>query len=652
MGNIKIMDAALASRVCAGEVITRPVNAVKELVENSIDAGADRVRVELLNGGKRSILVSDNGSGMNLEDLRLCLKRHATSKISSMADFASLRSYGFRGEALASMSAVSKIRIDTRPREQECGYQVAAQGDREEEPVAVPREPGTTIELRDLFHTIPARLRFLKSDQYEKSLVVDLIQSFMAIYPEISFELFHHGDRVLYSSGDGQSSALFSQILGLPGDESLIEIPPAQHPILKMKVQGFLTGPTLTRSSSRHLRVFVNHRIVKHSPLTRAIIGAYDSLLGHKRWPLGFIFVEVPPRMIDANVHPMKTEVRIENESILEEFITKKIRAILLKSDLSTPLGKESLFQKKEAPLSSTLMEPLKTSLPLAGCQPSLGANFPSKAEPSPPPRSISAQNTEVEVAPGLAIAMNPRARTFLETAAPELRETEKEIPKEVSRPSQILNQKDPPESLPLDQLEIIGQLDSTFIIGSHGENMVLIDQHVAQERVLFEEYLSRMRRKCTSTTQSLLVPVKLRLDSRALGILDEAREPLKNLGFHMETDGEELIIKGVPDIFSSRLDPEFIEDVVSGFEKGLGSDRLEDYFRDVAAMMACKGSVKAGDDLGFEEMQVLLSSLSRCENPYSCPHGRPIVVKISLREICSRFQRPYVSKKLVPCQH
>lgn len=604
MGLIKIMDDTLASRVCAGEVITRPVNAIKELVENSIDSGADRIRIELMNGGKRSMLVSDNGCGMGRDDLALCLKRHATSKIKAMEDFTSLQSYGFRGEALASMSAVARVSLQSRLSCQENGYQIRAECGKEEEPVPFPREVGTTVELKDLFHTIPARLRFLKSDQYEKSLVVDLIQSFMAVYPGVSFELLHHGERILYSSGDECSRSLYAEILGLADPESLVEIPAFQHPILKMKIHGFLTGPSITRSSSRYLRIFVNHRIVKHSPLVRSLCGAYDSLLAHKRWPLGFFFVEVPPRMIDANVHPMKTEVRIENESILEEFITKKVRSVLLNHDLSTPLNKETVMTPAKTRAVTGLMEPVKSSPASNAYQPSLITEKTSLFQPPNHSEGPSLKETAVEVAPGLEIELNSRTRSFLNDVTPD-------INKESLKMIQAKDTKSPEETpetlrlaLPIDQLEIIGQLDSTFIVGSLKENMVLIDQHVAQERVLFEEYLSRMRKKCRSTTQSLLAPVRIPLDSRGAAILEEACDPLKSLGFHLLIEGGELLIRGVPDIFNGRLDPEFIEDLVCGFEKGLGTERLEDYFREVAAMMACKGSVKAGDALGLDEMK------------------------------------------------
>lgn len=645
------MEPELASRVCAGEVITRPVNAVKELIENSLDSGATKIRVDLLNGGKRSILVADNGSGMSPGDLSLCLKRHATSKLSAMEDFAKLTSYGFRGEALASMSAVARVRIESRIAGQECGYKVLAQGDREEKPVPSPREQGTSIELRDLFHTIPARLRFLKSDQYEKSLVVDLMQSFMAIFPGVAFELFHHSERILFSSGEGQSLSLFQDILGIGPGETLLEIERASHPILGMKIHGFLTGPTLTRSTSRHLRVFVNKRIVKHSPLVRAIHTAYDSLLGHKRWPLGFFFVEVPPRMIDSNVHPMKTEVRIENESILEEFMTKKIRTALLRSDLSTPL---SLFPPKGIPSSvpkgglETIGRKVSTSNS-ALLQPSLVQHADIQPVSSPEVPAPLPRSNLKEIAPGLELEVGGRTREFLQTQAHPACPSQSQ---NAEVPSPNISTKPLNEVFPIDQIEIIGQLDSTFILGEIYESMIIIDQHVAQERILFEEYFSRMRKKCSSSIQYLLAPPKIALSPKAKGILSEAGEALENLGFSLDFKGEDVLVSGVPDIFQGKVDAEFLEEIVNGFERGFASDKLEDYFRNIAAMMACKGSVKAGDLLSKEEMSSLLRALSRCENPYSCPHGRPIVVKISLREICSRFQRPYVSKKTAPCRH
>ncbi len=624
MGLVKIMDATLSAKVSAGEVITRPVNAVKELVENALDAGAKSITVELMNGGKRKILVRDDGSGMEREDLDLCVQNHATSKISRLEDFNSLLSFGFRGEALPSMGAVSRLAIETRTNEADHGLRKEVIGGVSQEIVACASVPGTSVEIRDLFFNIPARLKFLKSDQYEKSLVTELMQSFLVVFKDCSFQLLHNGERILFSSGSGHEAEILSELVGSSHLGSLFEIPSSSHPILGMKISGHLSRPDLTRSTPKALRVFVNRRIVKHSRLNRAILNAYDSFLAGGKWPVGILYVEVPPRMLDVNVHPMKTEVRIENQSILEEFITKKIRSLLLKEDLAPSLVQRPVQRMRPSVPSGSLQATLPTYSSPAQVQEEKPKVIPIK--PVLAPQKPDTER-ETSLASGLSLKLPSENRG--------------ESPIHASKVAVPMN-----PSISLKSIQVIGQLDDTFILGQilgePEESLVIIDQHVAQERILYERYLKALRNQSKMNRRKLLIPVQMKLEADLLSTLDLAHSSLEDLGFELEVAGDELKILTIPDLFEGELSREFFETLVSGYEQNFASSHLEDYYQGIAATMACKGSVRAGDELTVEDSKILVDTLAGCENPNRCPHGRPIVVKYSLREICKRFQRPY----------
>jgi DNA mismatch repair protein MutL len=635
MALVKIMDVALSAKVSAGEVITRPVNAVKELVENALDAGAQAVTVELMNGGKRKILVCDDGCGMGHDDLELCVQNHATSKISQLEDFNSLCTFGFRGEALPSMGAVSRLVIETRTPEAEHGLRKEIIGGVSHDIIPCAAGVGTRVEIRDLFYNIPARLKFLKSDQYEKSLVTELIQSFMAVFKDCSFQFLHNGERVLFSSGKGEEAEILGELVGQSHLGSLFKIPQSSHPILGMKISGHLSRPDLTRSSPRFLRVFVNRRIVKHSRVNRAILNAYDSFLPQGKWPVGILYIEIPPRMLDVNVHPMKTEVRIENQSILEEFITKRIRSLLLKEDLSPALVPSYPKKPRTPPGFSSPQVPLLTRSD-NGTSDALEQN--SKRIPKTPSLRVHEQPETLSIGSGITLRLPSEDRQELESPQKLA----------LNQPhSESLSQNCGQEpTFSLKNIQVIGQLDDTFILGQilnePDESLVIVDQHVAQERILYERYLKALKQKAHLNRRKLLIPVSIKLDSGLLSTLDLADSSLESLGFELEVSGKNLKILTIPDLFEGELTEDFFETLVSGYERNFASNHLEDYFQGIAATMACKGSVRAGDPLGIGEAQILVDTLADCENPNRCPHGRPIVVKFSLREICKRFHRPY----------
>ncbi|MCO4782323.1 MAG: DNA mismatch repair endonuclease MutL [Candidatus Cloacimonetes bacterium] len=705
MEKIQLMDAALASKVAAGEVITRPVNAVKELLENALDAGASKIKIEIMNGGKKLISVSDNGCGMGPKDLAMCIRSHATSKIVCLEDFSTLSSFGFRGEAIPSMGAVSKMSIESIGSDQEHGYKVWVNADFDQELELSALTSGTRVTIKELFYNIPARLKFLKSDNYEKTLIIDMVHSFLGVYPSVSFELIHNRERLLFSSGKGDNLETLSILFHRSQALEMFEVPQKKHPILGMSIQGYLSKPRVLRSSNKDLKIFVNNRIVKHPPILRAILVAYEKNIPDKKWPIGLFFIQIPPRMIDVNVHPMKLEIRIENEQILQEFITKNIRAALLSNDLAPkyapkdtvvkPIG---FFESKTLPKQDEHkipeQEPLikiknvssptpeivneqkapqdlnlgqyKISAKNVDFKPSttstpFSSNFESQKSSSQTQSKAFKQDQIVSKNQGHEeIHKTPFEKTLLEQK-PQLEEVPLEVKiKQIDsietnkqeQTTAIVKSGDSlakleceKSDLKFEDFELIGQLDLTFILGRYKNDFLMIDQHVAQERVLYEYYYEKLKSEATEAQQSLLVPASFEIPSRLQGVLAENIRVFENLGFRLSTEQDIVKITALPSKFKGEISKDFFVDLVSQIEMNFASNDLEDYYQNLAATMACKGSIKKGDPLKEIEMNSLMKRLFLCENPYHCPHGRPVIVKMPLKDIYKMFDRAFKDK-------
>ncbi len=646
MAKIRVMDAALASKVAAGEVITRPLNAVKELIENSLDAGADNVQIELQQGGKRLIVVADNGCGMSAEDLELCIQSHATSKISRLEDFLNLLSFGFRGEALASVAAVSKLKIESlQDHGQARLMNVMAGKIQGFGPSA--RCNGTRVEIKELFYNIPARLKFLKSDNYEKSLVVDLVQSFMATHPKVGFQLSHNGQRVLVSSGQGGYSEILSALFGAREARKMIEIPSKKHPILGMQIHGFLSPSTMYRSNSKDLRIFINRRIIKHPPILKAIQSSYENLSAMKKWPLGLVFLQIPPAMLDVNVHPMKLELRIENEPLLLEFIAKSLRSMLLQKS-SVPRVKLVEERENIPPKTNSNLVKKEGS---RSSQLGLQDFFVEPQFNTPDHEDVSAESTtELQIdktdSEGSRATVPKMNRQGLEEVFSQIEPLDEVIRQESSIIPPIIEVESESKQglFPADfnRMKVIGQLKKTFILAEYQDSLVVIDQHVAQERILYESIFQSLRSGRRRQSQNLLIPISFGVSASQMAILEAGRELLKDLGFNLQLGENCLQILSIPEGLSDDLDHNFLEELIDSLEDSFGFTRVEEHYTEVAESMACRGSIKAGDSLGHQEMQILLRDLAKCENPFHCPHGRPILVEMPYKELYKKFDRVY----------
>ncbi|PCJ20002.1 MAG: hypothetical protein COB02_05225 [Candidatus Cloacimonadota bacterium] len=698
MEKIQLMDAALASKVAAGEVITRPVNAIKELLENALDAGATKIKIEIMNGGKKLISVSDNGFGMGPKDLLMCIRSHATSKIVCLEDFATLSSFGFRGEAIPSMGAVSKMSIESLTKEQDHAFKVWVNADFDQELELSALSVGTRVTIKELFYNIPARLKFLKSDNYEKTLIVDMVHSFLGVYPHVSFELIHNRERVLISSGKGDNLETLSILFHRTQALEMFEVPTKKHPILGMSIQGFLSKPRVLRSSNKDLKIFVNNRIVKHPPILRAILVAYEKNIPDKKWPIGLFFIQIPPRMIDVNVHPMKLEIRIENEQILQEFITKNIRAALLSNDLTPKfLPKETkekpigFFGDMTGPQETvnkvSEQEPLIKIKNVSSLTSEVKKDFNKETEVVLGQYKISAKNVDFQPIQkqssfeskvitqnltdlketqksmiddlsnvvGFNKPLNIQKDVLL---ANKVKKEEKEEPLKSSneKAASIVDkssscQKGEVNSpkkndFKIEDFDLIGQLDLTFILGKYKSDFLMIDQHVAQERVLYEYYYERLKVEAKEAEQSLLIPAKIKISNRLQGVLSENIKVFENLGFRLSIEEDIAVVTALPSKFKGEISEDFFISLISQIEMNFASNDLEDYYQNLAATMACKGSIKKGDTLNDLEMNSLMKRLFLCENPYHCPHGRPVIVKMPLKDVYKMFDRVFKENK------
>ncbi len=556
MPRIRVLDRRTAMLIAAGEVVERPASVVRELVDNSIDAGATRIRVEIQDGGKKLIRVKDNGIGMSHEDALLAFRSHATSKISSADDLLRITTLGFRGEALPSIARVSKVTLLTRERDALEGTKVVVEGGRvvEHSPAGCP--PGTSVQVERLFYNTPARRKFLKGRAAETSAVASLLTKYLLAFPEIHFEFVKDGRSTVFPAS-GQRSRI-ARLYGAGVAEKLREFS-FEHG--SCRVHGFVSPPELARATRAEQYLFVNRRYVRTRLLPAAIDEASHGMVQGGRHLMVFAFLELPPEQVDVNVHPAKVEVRFRDEEALREVLTRALREALRGGEVS---------------------EPRQLSLPA-----------------SPVHRSSAP--------PG------------------EVRESRAEYA--------------PSHAEPLQELRPLAQLHATYILAESPSGLVLVDQHAAHERVLFERFLRQLEEGRVKR-QRLVSPALLELSPREAALLEENLEHIEELGLEIERFGERTyLVKGVP----AALVEQGREEVAQVVRSLIDACAIREEKRrreEMVYRIACRRAVKAGEHLTPEEMQALLRQLRSCRHPETCPHGRPTMLRLELREIERRFGR------------
>ncbi|MFX0065860.1 MAG: DNA mismatch repair endonuclease MutL [Candidatus Hermodarchaeota archaeon] len=610
MNKIIILDEATINKIAAGECVERPASVVKELVENSIDAGATQIKIVTQKAGKAYISVSDNGSGMTEQDALLAFERHSTSKIRDADDLTFITSMGFRGEALASISAISRVNLTTRTEATPTGVQVLMEGGNLQEVKQTACPVGTNIEVRDIFFNTPARYKFLKNDSIERGYINDVVMKQALAQPKVRIRLIHDGKEAFLSPG----TSLLDTIISVYGREIAKAMIPINGSKGALKITGYISGPSITRANRRHELTFVNSRPIESKLLKNAIEDAYGTLLFRKRFPITIIFYEIDPSEIDPNVHPQKREIRIAEEELFYSATIETIKRVLEKK----------VHIPETAPvqdLSSTL-------------QPSI-SSAKGKMDPS---YKTSGSEDFSPISSKLNDSKVYNTRTATERIQRPLFEPQASLIKEskIEPPPKYL--KFPKESR-LPSMLFIGTVHKTYLICQDQEGLLLIDQHAAAERVTYE----RIKKDVSSInppTQQLLAPLTLEVTPGEYEILKNRMDILKTLGFMVEEFGTNTFaIRSLPRIFEETFNPETIYELMDQII-GIKTVSLAEIKDEIIILMACHGSIRAGDQLNRANVEKLLFDLSQTENPFTCPHGRPVIIKMTWNELESKFKR------------
>ena len=642
---IRTLDEQLVNRIAAGEVVERPAAALKELIENALDAGAMRIEIEAEMGGRRLIRVRDDGIGMTRTDALNALQRHATSKIASDADLTRIATLGFRGEALPSIASVSRMDILTRAFEEDTGTHIVVEGGEVKTVEEVGAPIGTTVTVRDLFYNVPARLKFLKSVPTELGHIIETVTRYAFAYPDVSFRLVHERQELIFTPGNGDLLTAAASIWGRETVQGMVQVDYERDGI---RVWGLIAPPHQTRPTRQHQYFFVNLRPVRNKTLTAALDEAYKTLTPEKRYPACILLVGIDPRQVDVNVHPAKIEVRFQREQAVFEAVVNAIRAALLQhgmipSALPPSESRRQVITPARPPDTETIHQIL---MQRAGLAPAEAVGTPAHAEPPvdvvempAPPAAVATPARPEPLVGASEMPAHPAVDPFAATVSvplPTPAPPDETPPLLETEPLQTAHL---PFAHLLDDLQILGQVRNTYIVASTRQGLVLIDQHVAHERVLYEQ-LCYKRGALPIPKQHLLTPETLQLSRRDALLLQEKLPELEAIGFELEPFGADAyLIRAVPAALKG--DPvQTLRDIIDELVELSVSKRLPVAREQIWITTSCKLAVKAGDPLSMPEMRKLIEDLARTENPYLCPHGRPITIILTWHEIERKFKR------------
>ncbi len=625
MGRIHRLPSDLANQIAAGEVVERPASVVKELVENAIDAGARRITIHVELGGKKQVRVEDDGEGMDADDARLAIERHATSKIRRADDLAAILTHGFRGEALPSIASVSHFVLRTRPRDRDSGTEIRVNGGLIVSEAEVAAAVGTVVEVNDLFYNLPARRKFLKSDGAETAQVSRITTQLALVYPEVGFTLTSGPRTVLRCP---PAAGLRERLYQLYGERSdLLDVAREAGGI---RLQGFIAALAEHGPTRGPQNVFINRRIVKDRTIAHAIIDAYSQASIKERSPEVHLFLEMPADALDVNVHPTKAEVRFREQSLVHEVVRRALMDTLGQG------GVPELHLQQEAAIS----RPITPSIPGilgGGSYPnrwvpgaSSGASYPRTPYPAPASDGQAGQAGHADPTGHAGAGLDGVAGlSGLADAVSQFSNPDTRPPH--SGPSAA------PEFRPMIPL---GQFRDTFIIAVDDEGIAIIDQHVAHERVLFERVMQQLTRG-TLASQRLLVPLLLDMPASSLQTLTARAQELATLGYDLEPFGEgTLKVSGVPALLGTEDAAKALQalaDDLEGLDRGA---HIQDALQHIAATTACHAAVKANYPLTYEKMTHILDELRATAYSTVCPHGRPVMLRLTRREIEKNFDR------------
>jgi DNA mismatch repair protein MutL len=606
VGIIRKLDDALSNKIAAGEVVERPASVVKELVENSIDAGSTIIEVEIEEAGLSKIRIIDNGHGIEEDDCLVAFERHATSKIKDEIDLFRIRTLGFRGEALPSIASVSELEIKTSTGNGP-GTLLSLKGGKVIKHEKTNSRKGTEITVKNLFFNTPARLKYMKTVHTELGNITDTINRISMAYPEVSFKLTHNGNRVLYTNGSGDVLQVLASIYGMSIAKKLL---PIQLESLDFKIKGYVSLPEVTRASRNYLSVIINGRYIKNFPISKAIQDGYHTLLPIGRFPIVFVEIDMDPLLVDVNVHPAKLEVRVSKEPELHE---------LLKEGIKSLFKKQQLIPEVQAPKSMKKNDSLQESFSFSH---------------TPPTVIKEKQGYDKEERDYIPKEVSPPIEKELKDK-PKSPFISEEIPGEEESITPTVEKKE--ERIP--PLYPIGQMHGTYILAQNENGLFIIDQHAAQERVKYEYYrekVGQVRREL----QDLLVPLTLEYSHDEYLTIEENKEMLQEVGIFLEDFGpQSYIVRAHPQWFPEGYEAEVIEEIIQQVLTSKKVD-IKKLREETAIMMSCKGSIKANHYLREADIFPLLESLRLSEDPFTCPHGRPIIIHFSTYEMEKLFKR------------
>jgi len=613
-GKIHILEETVANKIAAGEVVERPAAVVKELVENSIDAGANKIGIEIEESGAKLIKVIDNGSGMNKSDAVLSLERHATSKILEADDLFKITTLGFRGEAVPSIAAVSTLEMTTKTANQLAGTYLRVVGGEIKEIREVGCPVGTSIAIHNLFFNTPARLKYLKSPSTEMGHILDMVNHLSLAHPQISFCLTHNSRQIFFSPG---TANLLEVIVNIYGTETAKEMLPVKFGSSRVRLTGFIGKPNIARSSRSYMNFFVNGRFIRSRVIGRAVEDAYKSLLPVRKYPIVILNFEIDPEEIDVNVHPTKTEVRFSDERDIYLITQQSISQALRGVQLIPRIEKKSLEEKskdKETLVNLSLLEKVDNSTE------NLEKSLAEETE-----RLVSRVKEE-----------STSYQSPYEIKGEEVYRREvTDISRETDKLEEVNN-----HVAQLPEMEVVGQIHNTFIITQSPEGMFILDQHAAHERILYEKIKSA-KAQGKSTIQALLIPISLELTPKEKVIWEELRPILLEVGFEIEDfGGNTYLIRGIPTFVNNQNVLPFIKEIIDDFLNSTQKKMPGEWREKTIITMSCRLAIKAGDSLDNSETKGLLKSLALTNNPYTCPHGRPTLIRFSLRELEENFKR------------
>ncbi len=667
MGRIRILPDQVANQIAAGEVVERPASVVKELLENSLDAGAADLRVEVEAGGRRLIRIVDDGCGMLRDDALLAFERHATSKLRNVKDLLSIATLGFRGEALPSIASVSRLLLETRSMEEATGTRIEIAGGKMLRCEEAALGGGTAITVRDLFHNVPARRKFLRTEQTELAHIASLVTHYSLAHPDKSFRLSTGPTELLAVTPVATMKERIYQVFGSRVLDELVEIglrerdlflpppsvppsqaiaeyrsaEPADPPVRRFRLSGFFSRPQVQKANRNSIYVFVNGRLIRDRLVLHALSSAYYNLMPPSAYPFALLFLECDAEEVDVNVHPSKTEVRFRHGTFVHDFVRDTLRERLMESRPSNtfspaplpappaqpaaglPYSEFSQMMENEQPVASGLAEPQDGAVSAVRAVPEAAMPEFTLRASAPPAARLDFSAPPIEVAPGPA--PSGRLSRYLDTHG--------EFPPDaIPAPEMSLSA--------LSDLRPLGQIHESFIIAAGRDGLWIIDQHVAHERILFEQVL-KQRAAGRVETQRLLMPMILQLPPEQQ--IDYARiaEELHASGFETEPFGNRTIaVKAAPATVGPQDLERILFEILEIAENEMRSASLDDLRRNICASIACRAAIKINMRLDFTKMEWLLRALAATDCPMSCPHGRPIAMHYSTREILKAFHR------------